>query len=184
VSLCGNAPDPSCDVAAKAQLQSNEKVAGKEKLKLQWKKVAQATSRAAFGNPVTGATAVVLCIFDDAGSLVQSFVVDRGSDTCGTKPCWKLSGKRGYGYKDPLASSDGIAKIGFVGGDPGKGGAKAQGQNNPKKGQHALPSGVAAALSGNTMPTIELVTDNGLCLGAKMNKVKKDAAGQYTTLKK
>ena len=37
------APVPGCLDAAQAQLQSNEKTAGKEKLKLQWKKVANPT---------------------------------------------------------------------------------------------------------------------------------------------
>src|SRR6185503_13131833 len=43
-SFCGTAPDPLCLVAAQAQLQSNEKRAGKEKLKLRWKKIASATT--------------------------------------------------------------------------------------------------------------------------------------------
>ncbi len=183
-SLCGTAPDPACQVAAKAKLQSNEKTAGKEKLKLLWKKVAGATSRTAFGDPVTGGTVAVLCIFDDGDTLIREFAIDRGSQPCGTKPCWKLSGKRGFLYKDKSGSAGGIVKIGFVGGDPDKGNAGAQGQNNPKKGLTELPAGIAAELGGNTMPTIELVTSGGLCIGARMNDVQKDDSAQYKAQKK
>ena len=183
-SLCGHEPDPLCQIAAKAQIQSNEKTTGKEKLQLQWKKVAGVTSRAGFGDPVTGSTIAVLCIFDDGGTLVQDFVIDRGGQTCGTKPCWRLKGKQGFAYQNKPGSADGIVKIGFVGGAAGKGSASAQGKNDPKKSFTDLPTGIAAALTGKTTPTIELVTNNGLCIGATMNKVQKDSGGQYKAQKK
>jgi hypothetical protein len=173
-----------CLVGGTAQIQSDEKTSGKEKLKLQWKKVAAATSRALFGDPVTGTTGVVLCIFDDAGVLVKDLAIDRGSQTCGTKPCWSLKGKQGYGYQDKPGSEDGINKLAFAGGAADKGSAQAQGKNDPKKGYDDLPAGIVAGLTGNTAPTIEIRTSNGLCIGATMNKVQKDADGQYKAQKK
>lgn len=79
---------------------------------------------------------------------------------------------------------DGITKMSFGGRPAGKGKASAQGKNDVAKGLTHLPTGVAAALTGNTSPTIELVTSNGLCVGAKMNTVKKDDGHQYKAQKK
>ena len=183
-SLCGTAPDPLCLVAAQAQLQANEKKAGNEKLKLQWKKIAAATTRASFGDPVADTTMAVLCVFKDNGTLVKEYLVDRGSQICGTKPCWKLTGKQGLAYQDKPASAAGIVKLAFKGGDAGKGQASAQGKNDSKKSFTSLPTGLVTALTGNTTPTIQLVTSDGLCVGAKMNKVGKDDGLQYKAQKK
>lgn len=184
MSLCGTAPDPLCLVATKAQLQSNEKPAGKERLKLKWKKVTSATTRPDFGDPVGGSTVAVACIFDDAGTLVADLVVDRAGDTCLTKPCWKTTGTAGLAYKDKAAAADGIVKLSYGGGAAGKGKAAVQGKNNAAKGLTSLPTGLATALGGNTTPTIELVTSDGLCIGAKMNTIAKDTGLQYKALKK
>jgi hypothetical protein len=171
-------------VAAQAQLQSNDKHAGKETLKLRWKRITTATTRAEFGDPVMGNTSATLCIFNDAGTPVAQLVVDRGSQTCGVKPCWKATGTQGLAYNDKLASADGIAKILYGGGVANKGKASAQGKNNTIKGLTSLPTGIAAALAHNTTPTIELVTSGGLCVGAKMNIVSKDTGQQYKAQKK
>jgi hypothetical protein len=178
------APNPTCLAVAKAQLQVNEKKAGKEQLKLQWKKIATATTRTDFGDPVGGSTVATACIFNDAGVLVGERTVDRAGQTCGTKPCWKLTGKQGFSYQDKLASAAGIAKLQFGGGAATKGKAQVQGKNNAPKGLNSLPTGLAALLTGNTTPTIQLITSDGFCVGAKMNKVGKDAGGQYKAQKK
>jgi hypothetical protein len=183
-SLCGSAPNPLCFVAAQAQLQSNDQHLGKERLKLRWTKIATATTRSSFGDPVGGSTIAAICIFNDAGTRVGDLIVDRAGQTCGTKPCWKQTGKQGLAYKDKMASAAGVAKIGFVGGVAGKGKASAQGKNDAAKGLSSLPTDLSAALTGNTSPTIELVTSNGLCVGAAMNRVVKDANQQYKAQKK
>ncbi|HKB41783.1 MAG TPA: IPT/TIG domain-containing protein [Gemmataceae bacterium] len=183
-SFCGTAPNPLCLVAAQAQLQSNDKHPGKENLELRWTKIAAATTRGSFGDPVGGSAVAALCVFNDAGTPVGELIADRAGQTCGTKPCWKLSGKQGLVYNDKMASAAGVAKIGFVGGDAGKGEASAQGKNNASKGLTSLPTGLSAALTGNTSPTIELVTSDGLCVGAKMNRVVKDAAQLYKAQRK
>jgi hypothetical protein len=183
-SLCGTAPNPLCLVAAQAQLQSNDKHTGKETLKLRWTKIAAATTRASFGDPVGGSTIAALCVFNDAGMPVGELIVDRAGKTCGTKPCWKQTGKQGLAYKDKMASAAGVAKLAFVGGAAGKGKASAQGKNDAAKGLTSLPTGLSAKLTGNTSPTIELVTSDGLCVGATMNTVGKDDGLQYRAQKK
>ncbi|MEO6029996.1 MAG: hypothetical protein ABIR79_24280, partial [Candidatus Binatia bacterium] len=67
----------------------------------------------------------------------------------------------------------------FAGGAATKGKASAQGKNDAAKGLNSLPPGLVAALTGNTSPTIQLVTSDGLCVGATMSKVGKDDGKQY-----
>jgi hypothetical protein len=184
VSLCDPIPDPGCLVAAKAQLEVNEKKAGKEKLKLQWTKVGAPTTRAGYGDPVTGDAGTALCIYDDGGTLIADYAIDKGSQACGTKPCWKNTGKQGLKFQDKPGSAEGIVKLIFGGGAAGKGKASVQGKNDFKKGYLSLATGVAAALANQTAPTIQLVTSTGLCLGATMNKVGMDDGQQYKAQKK
>jgi hypothetical protein len=125
----------------------------------------------------------VLCIFNDAGTLIGEDIVDRAGQMCGTKPCWKPTGKQGLMYKDKTGNADGIVQITYVGGDATKGKAGAKGKNDAAHGMTHLPTGLAAALAGNTVPTIELVTSDGLCVGATMNTVSKDTGNQYKAKK-
>ena len=48
----------------------------------------------------------------------------------------------------------------------------------------ALPTGVAAALSGSVAPTIQVVTNNNVCIRATMTDVKRDNGLQYKANKK
>jgi cysteine-rich repeat protein len=168
---CVAAPVSGCFVAAQAHLKANEIIPGKEKLSIQWAKVESATRRGDFGNPVTGTTIVALCLYNDGGRLIRGLVIDRAGQPCAGKPCWQARGTTGYAYKDKATAADGIAKFGYGAGDVGKSFAHAAAANNAAKGQQ---TGIAAALSGNTHPTIQLVTSNGLCLGATMTNVVYD----------
>ena len=184
VEPCIAAPVAGCLYAAQALLSSSEETPGKERLKLQWKRVTSATTQGMFGDPTTGTTRVALCLYGDGGTLLQGFVVDQGGQFCAGKPCWSAKGTNGYAYKDKTAAADGISKIGYGAGDAGKGRASAAGANNASKGQAALPTGVVAALSGNTSPTIQLVTSDGFCLGATMTEVMRDDGLHYRARKK
>jgi hypothetical protein len=137
-----------------------------------------------FGNPVSGTTRVALCLYDDEGTLIRGFVVNQGGQSCVGKPCWAAKSTSGYAYKDKAAASDGISKIGYRAGDAGKGKADVAGANNASKGQMALPTGVVAALTGNTHPTMQFVTSDGFCLGATMTQVTSDDGLQYKARKK
>ena len=181
---CSAAPEIDCVQAAQAKLDVKETNAGKESLKLQWKKLADETSQAGFGEPVAGTTVVVLCIYDDADDLVQAYVVDRAGDTCAGTPCWQAKGTTGLAYGDKDAASDGISKLSYGSGDAGKGKAAAKGKNNAAKGQASLPTGVASALAGSTMPTIQLQTSDGFCTSATLTTVTKDEGSRYSALRK
>ena len=82
-------------------------------------------------------------------------------------------------YADKNGSSRGISTIGYKAGDPGKGQASAQGKNNSAKGQLLLPTGVVGQLTGNTTPTIQMLTSDGLCVTATMDRIKKDDGVRY-----
>jgi hypothetical protein len=179
-AACSASPQPGCVAAQKAKLDYDERHAGKEKVKLAWKKLVDATVQGDFGAPVAGSTSVALCIYDDTDALVQALAVDRAGDQCAGKDCWKAKGTKGYAYQDKEKASDGIAKIGYKSGDAGKGQAKAVGKDKSDKGQTALPTGVVAMLTGNTAPTIQLVTSDGFCTTATMNTIKKDDGARYS----
>jgi hypothetical protein len=72
----------------------------------------------------------------------------------------------------------------FSAGAAGKGKADAAGANNAAKMQTALPTGVVALLSGNTTPTIQIVTSDAACITATMTAVTKDGGGEYKARKK
>lgn len=179
---CGAAPQASCLVAGQASIQSSEKTMGKEQLKLQWKTITTATGQTSFGNPLSGPFAATACLYDDMDALIGSFPVDNA--TCGTKPCWKAKGTKGWGYQDKLASDAGIAKIGFGSGVAGKGSASVQGKNDAAKGLASLPPGLVGMLAGQTHPTMQLLTGGGFCVGATMSEVTKDDGLQYKARKK
>ena len=167
-----------CVDASAAKLDYNENTAGKEKMKMKWKKLLDTTQPGDFGDPVAGTTAVALCIYNDANDLVQEFVVDRAGEQCASKDCWKAKGTSGYGYKDKDNSADGVSKLLLKAGNA-KAKTDAKGKNNWAKGQTSLPIGVIAGLRGNMAPTIQMVTSDGLCVSATMNAVKKDEATRY-----
>ena len=161
-----------------------EKTVGKEQIKAKIDKLALDTPLALFGNPTNGQTDYAVCLYDGSGARIATIAIPRTQQTCGTKPCWKLKGKQGFGFQDKPGTSDGINKLSFMGGAALKGQASAQGKNDPKKGFTNLPAGIVAALTGQTAPTIEIRTSDGLCIGAKMTKVTKDKGGQYKAQKK
>ena len=183
-AVCEPAPLVSCVDAAQAKLQFNEKSADKAKMKLQWKKLATATLQSEFGNPAVGLTSVAVCIYDDGDALVEDLIIDRGGDLCSSKPCWSSKGTKGYAYKDKLAATEGVAKIGYKAGAAGKGKVDVGGKRDTGKGLTAMPTGVVAALAGNSSPTIQIVTSQGFCAGATMTDVKKDDGLQYSAQKK
>jgi hypothetical protein len=153
-------------------------------MNLRWQKVQTAITQADFGDPTVDDTVVANCIYDDLGSLVHEFVVARAGDTCAGKPCWKTKGTRGYGYVDKGGSATGISKMDYLSGDAGRGKAAVKGKNDAKKGRTSLPAGIAAALAGNSAPTIQMLTDSGFCVGATLNQVREDGPLRYRAQKR
>ena len=180
ITFCAPAPNPSCIGAAKASLDINEKKAGKEKIKVSLKKLDAATTTVDFGDPVTGTTVYDVCIYDGADALVTTLLVDRAGDVCGpkAKDCWKAA-KKGPKYKDQDAASAGMKKITGKSGDAGKGQVKASAGNKDNKGQTAMPTGLTAAMSGQTQATVQVHASDGQCFGATLTNVKKSDATRF-----
>ncbi len=168
--ICPDAPLPGCVVAAKAKLGIREGKPGAEKWKVKLSGFDQQTTQGDFGDPVDGPTRFDFCLYDDADGFVGGAVVARGAATCGSrgKPCWKAKGDKGYGYGDPDASAVGVRKASVASGPAGKGKIQVQAANNAKKGQTALPTGIAAGLAGSDAVTVQLGVSDGLCFEAAL----------------
>jgi cysteine-rich repeat protein len=182
---CPDTIDNGCMTGfQKAFLLIKENVPGKEKL------IAKlgggpALAQTDLGNPLSGAeggtgTRVSLCIYDGNGNLAGELVAAGPTSTCTDgAPCWKSIGSapndpngpgKGYAYKDTDASTDGLQKLLYKGGDAGKPKAiiKAKGST--------LPLGVPAALQSSSQATIQLRSSDGECLSAAVTEIKKREA--------
>jgi cysteine-rich repeat protein len=124
-----------------------------------------------FGDFVNGSDTFSLCVYDDADSLLRSYVVDRGGDFCQGRPCWAVNSKTGYSFKDLTADDSGIFKMRLrPGGAPGQPGTSLQisGKTVKAPATSTLPL-ITADLEGNSQPTIQTTFDTGLCLSAKLD---------------
>jgi len=181
VALCSEAPIKGCFAATKGSLKVKEKKVGKESFKAQLQKFDGATTQAEFGNPLAdGGTAYEICIWTPDG-FVERLLVDQAGQTCGkkSKECWKDKKGKGWDYKDDLAASDGVKKIKLQSGDAGKGKVQADAANNEKKGQTALPTGIAADLQGATIALVQVTTTDAACYQALLSDVKKNDGVQF-----
>jgi hypothetical protein len=147
----------------------NEKTAGKEKLKVALKNLQPMVDPSQFGDPVDGDTGYKVCVYDGANVLSGEYTVERAGDTCGDKDCFSAVTGKGFKYKDPGTTTDGILKINLFGGDPGKGKVLVIGKNKTS----TLPTGVAPALQNETSATVQVLTSDASCFGATLTQVKK-----------
>ena len=172
---CAATPAPGCFAMQKASLAIQEKKPGNEKLKIKLKKPEQPLPDGALGDPLT-TTTTSACLYDGAETLVGELSVDPGG-VCGTKakPCWKAPGSGGFGYKDKEASSSGVLKFKAK----EKGTLQLTARNNEKKGQSAMPTGIAAALEGATSARMQVVTSDAECFDAMLGTVKKADGIQF-----
>jgi len=179
VEICPASPRTDCVEAARVKFQFLERSAGREQMKVEWKGFSDDTTAAGFGDPVSGANSVALCLYGDAGELVQRLEVDRGGERCAGAPCWQGLGSSGFRYKDGSASASGVQQLDFVAGDAGRGKASAKGRNDAGKGMTSLPTGVAFRLYGESHPTLQLATEHGFCLSAKVTTILLADKKQY-----
>jgi hypothetical protein len=172
IRACPPNPAAGCIGAAKAQVVVNERKAGREKLKIALKSLVPAVAQNQFGDPVVGTTRYAVCLYDQADGLVGAMSVARAGDDCGSKPCWKTSAT-GFKFTDKNGGSNGVVRMVFKAGDPGKGSLLVTGKNNEPKGQTALPTGIAAALQDDRGITVQVATSDAACFGVALSTVKK-----------
>ena len=104
--LCPESPS-ICDGSGVSKLL----FAGNEeptRQKMSWKWSAGTADVADFGDPLD-ATSYPLCIYEDA-VLVMSAEIAAGG-TCGSKPCWKDLGGKGFGYKNKEGNAAGVTGV-------------------------------------------------------------------------
>lgn len=179
VEPCPSLLDESgCLDAYSATVSIDERRAGSERLKAQWKGFTTATSTADFGDPVTGGSRYSLCLYGD-GALAAEFLVERAGASCSGVPCWKASGE-GWSYKDRVASADGIRQIAVKPGSTGGGSAKVLGQNKASKGLASLPTGSAASLVPAAEVVMQLRVDDGSCLSTAIGWTSAKDATRFT----
>ncbi len=155
-SYCAASPASGCKTAAanRAQIKIDDKTgATKDKLQWKWKK-GQATLNSEFLDPTLGAGASQICLYDSSANpqpLWQAAAFAGG--TCGSGPCWKASGSKGFKYKDRDATPEGITSIKLRSGSDGK----AQVQVKGKGTNLALP-----ALPVTLPVTVQYIIDDGV----------------------
>ncbi len=84
------------------------------------------------------------------------------------------SGK-GYRYKDREAEADGVLRLRLKAGSA-RSKLLLKGKNNSKKGMTALPTGITAALEGETSAAIEWLTHDAQCFRVELNDVRKNTS--------
>jgi hypothetical protein len=172
---CDPAPLAGCrqPVAAdKAVLLLKNKGGDGDKLVWKWIK-GETTALEDFGNPLE-TTAYTLCIYDETGglpSLQLTAFIPAGGD-CDGEPCWSVIGK-GFKYKDPTASNDGINAVLLKSGDAGKAKIIAKG----KDGNLDTPG---LPLAQDQEVIVQLKNQAGVCWEARYSPpAKKNEDGQF-----
>jgi cysteine-rich repeat protein len=132
-----------------------------------------ALSQTDFGDPAGETTSYDVCIFDDAGNLAASLLVDRAGEDCDGKPCWSDKKGTGWLYKDKLADSDGVNLVKLLGGEAGKTQIFLKAANNAKKSQTSLPLPIANALVGSSSAILQVISSDAQCFEAEISDIKK-----------
>jgi hypothetical protein len=92
-----------------------------DKLLWRWKKGAATIAQSGFGNPVVGGTSYKLCLYDQTGgaAVFKMGIAIPAAGTCGSGPCWKAVGQKGWKYLSSDGQAGGIGKLLLVGGQAG-----------------------------------------------------------------
>jgi cysteine-rich repeat protein len=140
-----------------------------DKVMFKWLKGAEVLS-SELGAPLT-ADDYTLCVFDESG--VTPTLLFRGAapagGTCGTNPCWKgigtPPGDKGFKYKDPEGTPQGMTGVIVKPNGAGKAKAvvKGKGTNLLLPGENAHPP---LPLPTPFAVRAQLQSENGLCLEA------------------
>ena len=153
----------------KASIQlGNKTVDTKDALKWKWSK-GNRTTLAELGNPIAS-TSYQVCIYDQTG--LRFAITNPAGGTCGSKPCWKATGTKGFAYKDKELTPDGGQSLKLREGAIGK----AQIQYQARGPALAMPD-----LTTIVQPLIvQIQNSDGLCWEAVYSgPAKKQSADQF-----
>jgi hypothetical protein len=171
-STCADAPVAACVAAARAKLSVDERRAGRERLALKLNELHPVVSPSDFGDPVRGGTRYDVCLYDGAGGYVAGLAVDRAGEVCGSVPCWKTV-EAGVRYRDRAGSASGVRAIAARSSEAATGKLRVSASNAEPKGQVALPTGLAAALQGQTAARVQVLASDGVCFEAFLSDVRR-----------
>ena len=166
---CVVGPRKACKLGAtplQSRLQLSDKALDTgDQVVFKWNK-GEATENDDFGNPVSDVAPVTdyaLCMFDEDGvPLLQARAP--GAGLCGTRPCWKALGIKGFSYRDPDRTPDGADTVLLKAGLPGKGRAQFRG-----KGENLPPLPLPLPLP----VTVQLQSTTGQCWAATFSEGSK-----------
>ncbi len=128
---CPIAPVQCTYTAARNSLEVTSKGA-RSNFEWSWKRGTTSLSQAAFGDPVTGASSYALCLYEQADPAQYSLamVLRIAPEMCGTTPCWKTLGTKGWRYKNPWGNESGVVRVVLAGGEAGRPSLKVVGKGS------------------------------------------------------
>jgi len=163
--------------AGKAKLIIKDIDDAKDGLVFKWSKGGVLDPATDLGDPVSGGTHFVMCIYDEAGNVAAPVVtadVPPGG-ICGTKPCWSAN-PTGLKYGDKLAANGGIMKM-TIKGDadtPGKSKLTLKGKGTPL----TFPPAMLPFAQDSTV-TVQLRASDAACIQARFSTNQKNTAEQF-----
>jgi hypothetical protein len=160
----------SCRTAAKNKLLIKNKTDDtKDKLVWKWTK-GDGTTQGEFGDPTVSAT-YALCFYSGA---TPTLIGGTSIPPAGGK--WSAIGTKGYKYKDPAGTNDGITKIIVKGGAAGKSKALVKG-----KGANLPDFDTDLPVAASDLPVIVQLRNNasGVCWGGSFANPKKNQLDQF-----
>lgn len=119
---CPATPVSSCDGAERNSLAIRRAAnAARTHLLWRWKK-GPASTQEDFGDPVSGETSFALCLYDQSAGTahLQLAIGIAAGGTCGSLPCWRALGHKGWAFADQTGGSGGITKMQLLGGEAGR----------------------------------------------------------------
>jgi hypothetical protein len=161
-------------VAQRAGLKSVERTPGKETLNISLSAFDRDVAKDEAGDPVSGATAYAVCIYDLDGGLVAEMSVPPGG-TCGLWPRWDAIEKverMGLKYDDRSLRRDGVQRLRVRTGPAGNGRAALKGANKLVQGWMNLPVGISAALADAGGAIVQMSARDAMCVSARLGVVK------------
>jgi hypothetical protein len=116
--------------------------------------------------------------------MVEPPEIERVELVCDKMVGWPNLGPRGFLYKDPEASADGVIQARLVAGPDGKTAILLKAANNSRKSQLDLPTGISLGLSNSTSATIQLVgSEAPACFSLTLGNVKRQGDAMFKAVK-
>ena len=128
-----------------------------------------AATAADFGDPLR-TTAYTLCLFDgaDDSPMVRLHAGVPAGGTCGGKPCWKATGRKGFRFRSKPPTTEGLSGFSLRAGRMPRIVASAHGASL------ALP-----ALPYTPPVTVQLKASGGQCWDARFTRPRANKRGRF-----